>query len=272
MILCRPRLYRSFGSWVNTKQLIHRAEMSTAEQAVSKPQWQDEKKKFLSLAMHDKRKVYRCGSKFFTLSDIKTWHDFVLDYKKLAPKIPLLPNHKLDQNVNIELTKKVSIYRGDITTLEVDAIVNAANKSLEGGGGVDGAIHRAAGPFLLAENRTLGGCEVGEAKLSGGYQLPAKYVISTVGPRGEKPDFLRNCYKNSLDLLVEKQLHSIAFPCISTGIYGYPLKPAAHVAVMAVRKHLEENFAQIERVIFCLFSETDEEIYQGILQSYFPLN
>nr|CAI5867224.1 unnamed protein product [Callosobruchus analis] len=160
--------------------------------------------------------------------------------------------------------------------LQIDAIVNAANSSLLGGGGVDGAIHKAAGPLLVQECKTLGGCDTGEAKITGGYRLPAKYflfpdVIHTVGPKGEKADLLRNCYTNSLKIMQKNNLRSIAFPCISTGIYGYPNLPAAHVAAYAVRKHLEANGDHVDRVIFCLFMPEDQKIYEQLLQSYFPL-
>jgi O-acetyl-ADP-ribose deacetylase (regulator of RNase III) len=131
--------------------------------------------------------------------------------------------------------------QGDITTLAVDAIVNAANKTLLGGGGVDGAIHRKAGPQLKKECATLNGCDTGEAKITLGYQLPSKHVIHTVGPIGENPTKLRSCYINSLNLCKQNNLTSIAFPCISTGVYGYPNEPACRVALAAVRDWLREN-------------------------------
>jgi len=157
----------------------------------------------------------------------------------------------------------------DITTLEVDAIVNAANSSLLGGGGVDGAIHSAAGPALLDECRALGGCKTGEAKVTGGYGLPAKYIIHTVGPvwRGGKngePELLRDCYLNSMGLAVVKEVRSIAFPCISTGVYGYPAEEAAKAAVNSVREFLERTRYDIE-VTFCCFSERGLDIYRPLL-------
>ena len=151
---------------------------------------------------------------------------------------------------------RIEIVRGDITKLKVDAIVNAANTTLLGGGGVDGAIHRAAGPKLLDECRTLGGCRPGEAKITRGYNLPARFVIHTVGPvwsggnRGEA-EVLANCYRNSLRVAVENGLKTIAFPAISCGAYGYPISDAAEIATKTVRDFLRGN-DQIEKVIFVL--------------------
>ena len=160
--------------------------------------------------------------------------------------------------------------RADITTLAVDAIVNAANRSLLGGGGVDGAIHRAAGPGLLEECRRLGGCETGQAKITGGYDLPAAWVIHTVGPvwhggdQGE-PGLLRSCYVSSLALAAEHGLKSIAFPGISTGIYGYPVAEAARIAVTATRSFVEERPSSLSDITFCCFSAADLDVYRELL-------
>ncbi len=161
---------------------------------------------------------------------------------------------------------KITIIKGDITKQEVDAIVNAANRSLLGGGGVDGAIHRAAGPELLEECRTLGGCETGEAKITKGYNLPAKYVIHTVGPvygrgGGREAELLSTCYKNSLELAKKNNVKTIAFPSISTGAYGYPIKEASKIAIKTVRKFIEKD-NYFNEIRFVLFSNDDFQVYQ----------
>ena len=160
---------------------------------------------------------------------------------------------------------RIEVVEGDITRLDVDAIVNAANSSLLGGGGADGAIHRAAGPELVMECRMLNGCETGQAKITGGHRLKARHIIHTVGPvwrdgkQGESK-LLADCYRNSLALGVVHGLHSIAFPAISTGIYGYPKQEAAEIAVHEVRM-----IGMIERVIFCCFDKETADIYRGLL-------
>jgi O-acetyl-ADP-ribose deacetylase (regulator of RNase III) len=166
---------------------------------------------------------------------------------------------------------KIETHKGDITKLIVDAIVNAANTSLLGGGGVDGAIHRAAGPELLEECKTLNGCNTGEAKITKGYNLPAKYVIHTVGPiwsggKNSEEEFLANCYHNSLKLAVENGIESIAFPAISTGVYHFPLEEATEIAIAETRKFLKVN-ENIDKVIFVAFDEKTYNVYNQMLKS-----
>ncbi len=165
---------------------------------------------------------------------------------------------------------RIKVVLGDITQQEVDAIVNAANTSLLGGGGVDGAIHRAAGPQLLEECRTLGGCPTGEARITKGYNLPAKWVIHTVGPvwhggRHGEDELLASCYRNSLALAEKHGIKTIAFPCISTGAYGFPFDRAAKIAIEEVRKFLKWAKA-IEKVIFVCFLKRDYECYAQLLK------
>ncbi|KAI8514854.1 O-acetyl-ADP-ribose deacetylase macrod2 [Branchiostoma belcheri] len=223
------------------------------------------RKRFLEISLEEKRLVYKCRDNYKTLNDVPTWPQYRKEHNiglRIKPKAD--PNEKFNE--------KVSLWRGDITQLEIDAIANAANESLLGGGGVDGAIHSAAGPTLVKETSTLGGCETGHAKLSGGHRLPAKYVLHAVGPIGQKPDKLEGCYKDCMALAKEHGLRSVAFPCISTGIFGYPNYPAGQVAIGYIRKWLEtgDNADHMDRVIFCVFLEKDVQVYEELLPAFFP--
>lgn len=167
------------------------------------------------------------------------------------------------------MPERIKIVDGDITELDVDAIVNAANSSLLGGGGVDGAIHRAAGPKLLEECRKLGGCPTGEVRLTKGYDLPAKFVIHAVGPVWDgggygEDELLASCYRNALQTALNHKIRTLAFPAISTGIYGFPLKRATQIAVREVREFLDKH-PEIDEVIFCCFDSRTAQVYQDAL-------
>nr|XP_009932522.1 PREDICTED: O-acetyl-ADP-ribose deacetylase MACROD2 [Opisthocomus hoazin] len=223
------------------------------------------------MTLEERRKEYLRD--YVALKNIPTWMD---DLKSKSVSDGENAEDVLQGKKS--LSEKVSLYRGDITLLEVDAIVNAANSSLLGGGGVDGCIHRAAGPCLVAECRNLSGCETGQAKITCGYDLPAKYVIHTVGPiaRGHLTDThkenLANCYKSSLKLAKENNIRSIAFPCISTGIYGFPNEPAAVIALNTVKEWLSKNHNEVNRIIFCVFLEVDYKIFKKKMGEFFPLD
>lgn len=166
---------------------------------------------------------------------------------------------------------KIEFIKGDITQVKADAIVNAANTTLLGGGGVDGAIHMAAGPGLLEECRGLGGCKTGEAKITAGYGLPSRYVIHTVGPvwndgKHHEPEFLSACYRNSLDLAKTRSLKIVAFPSISTGVYRFPVEQAAKIALKTVRSFLKDHPCVLEKVLFVLFSDRDLRIYTSVFR------
>ena len=169
------------------------------------------------------------------------------------------------------MKSSITQIRGDITLLNVDAIVNAANRTLLGGGGVDGAIHRAAGPELLEACRQLKGCDTGSAKITPGFQLPASYVIHTVGPvwqggKNREDELLRSCYLQSLELAIEHKIKSIAFPNISTGVYGFPKERAANIALTSVKEFLEKKGTPLE-VIFVLFDSENESLYKSLLEN-----
>ncbi|KAM8907867.1 ADP-ribose glycohydrolase MACROD1 isoform 1-T1 [Spinachia spinachia] len=244
--------------------------------------WRDTREALLSLSVMDRRQHYRTPD-FVPLQDVPPWTPTAGGSEQTFYQ----RNGKLDQ--------KISLYSGDITKLEVDAIVNAGARwtlgkpsgprGLAHGGRasecpllppVDGAIHRAAGPMLKTECASLHGCDTGGAKITCGYGLPAKYVIHTVGPVAqagvgeEERKALRSCYEKSLAAAAESAARSVAFPCISTGVYGYPPEQAVHEALAAVREYLREHHGELDRVIFCVFLPTDKELYLQTLPLYFP--
>lgn len=244
----------------------HSKSYHSGSMSKKKKDWKTEKERLLRLDREDRRKEYR-RQDYVSLDKIPTWREEN-------------STHDPEEDVPVSggLSDKVSLYKGDITLLEVDAIVNAANSSLLGGGGVDGCIHKAAGSCLFDECHSLNGCETGKAKITCGYDLPARYVIHTVGPvarghvgPGETSD-LTSCYQNSLRLLKEHGLSTVAFPCISTGIYGFPNEPAADIALKTVKSWIEQNPDKITRVIFCVFLETDFNIYKKKMAVVFQDN
>ncbi|XP_066923843.1 ADP-ribose glycohydrolase MACROD2-like isoform X1 [Clytia hemisphaerica] len=227
--------------------------------------WQNfHAREHLKKSRAERRQSYQCGNRFKTLNDVPMYSVFNKTYFK----------GKIDEDAyrnDIDLASKVSLWQGDMTCLEIDAVVNAANESLLGGGGIDGAIHRAAGRSLVEECRTLNGCRTGFTKITGGHKLPARYILHTVGPRGENRRKLQECYESCLQIVRERNLKSIAFCCISTGIFGYPNENAAHVALSTVRNWLQKYGDEVDRIIFCVFLKTDFDIYSRLMGSkYFP--
>ncbi|XP_058015903.1 ADP-ribose glycohydrolase MACROD1 isoform X1 [Ahaetulla prasina] len=230
-----------------------------------------EAKSFLKGLNNKQRRPHYFTKDFVKLKQIPTWKEMA---KSARIQQPEGTNYPKDNNLN----GKISLFRGDITKLEVDAIVNAANSSLLGGGGVDGCIHRAAGPLLKEECRSLNGCETGKAKISCGYRLPARFVIHTVGPIAQgqpsssQQTELADCYKNSLKLALDNKLQTVAFPCISTGVFGYPNDAAAEVVLNTLHIWLEDHKDKVERLIICVFLEKDDEIYKEKLPKFFPID
>lgn len=218
-------------------------------------------------------KVWACGIGLDSddKQEMKNWKGKnILGFALMEVRSMLCAEVETSQDdVPSRMRSSVSVKQGDITAIACDCIVNAANKSLLGGGGVDGAIHRAAGPELLNECRTLGGCNTGEAKITKGYKLPAKYIIHTVGPiySGDSSDsvFLGECYKNSLDLAKKNGIRSIAFPAISTGVYGYPLVDATEIAVKTIYQWISDNNDYAMDIVFCCFDKKTKDIYESII-------
>ncbi|XP_070936955.1 ADP-ribose glycohydrolase MACROD2 isoform X4 [Macaca nemestrina] len=275
--------------------------------------WLKIRERLLKMTLEERRKEYLRD--YVPLNSILSWKEEMKGKGQNDEE-----NTQETSQAKKSLTEKVSLYRGDITLLEVDAIVNAANASLLGGGGVDGCIHRAAGPCLLAECRNLNGCDTGHAKITCGYDLPAKsfnsysrcdhqspagyfriletlrstergcipfskwalvhavHVIHTVGPiarghiNGSHKEDLANCYKSSLKLVKENNIRSVAFPCISTGIYGFPNEPAAVIALSTIKEWLAKNHHEVDRIIFCVFLEVDFKIYKKKMSEFFSVD
>ena len=249
----------------------------------------------LSERLERNRERYHCGDDYVTLADIPLWSETgkvlkLADAVGFEPPKPVSTYGRgmynygpppaqvsaLDRQrrfpVDAELNGKISIYRGDITSLEVDAIVNAANESLLGGGGIDGAIHSAAGPCLGEECRALRGCATGNTKITRGYKLPAQHVLHTVGPVGRGDGLLLSCYQTCFNLVLEHNLRSVALCCVGTGIYGFPLIRATHIALHTARTYLEGHKDSVDRIIFCVFRAEELDVYEKLVPSYFPVD
>eukprot|EP01118_Nematostelium_gracile_P014066 TRINITY_DN540_c0_g1_i2.p1 TRINITY_DN540_c0_g1~~TRINITY_DN540_c0_g1_i2.p1 ORF type:complete len:351 (-),score=105.33 TRINITY_DN540_c0_g1_i2:23-1075(-) len=218
-------------------------------------------KRELALSDEERRARYR-RSKFAIVENMPTW-------KEYSDSFEYLPESKY--GVNDEINSKISLFHGDITTIECDAIVNAANERCLGGGGVDGSIHNAAGNDLYRECKTLNGCRTGKTKITRGYNLPARYVLHSVGPIGESPRELTSCYWTALELAAEYNLKTVVFCGISTGIFGYPLEPASRIALKTTRLWLEQNHQKIDRVVFCTFLDKERVCYERLIGEYFPV-
>jgi len=220
------------------------------------------------------------------LDNIKRWSEVAKFYAKfpqlkllnrLKDSVDLLVVQPLTQDQlnpkyppSMDINQKLSLWQGDICDLQVDAIVNAAHVGLTGGGGIDGHVHNRAGNELFKECMTLNGCKPGEAKLTKGYLLPAKYIIHTVGPTTPQPEILESCYKSCLDLMVLHACKSIAFCSISTGHYQYPVVEATQIALNTTRKWMEANKDKVERIVFCVYTVRDESVYEVLMPVYFP--
>lgn len=242
-----------------------------------------ERKRFLAMTTDEKRESFYADTDYVQLDEVASWTYFCATnagwLKELYPPAAADGGLTLDDRFLFEvdptLNDKVSTFVGDITNLEVDGVVNAATSSLLGGRGVDGAIHRAAGKQLLEECRALRGCKAGDAKTTAGYQLPAKYVVHTVGPQTKDVATLRSCYLSCMREMVRHGMRSFAFCCISTGVYGFPHERAVHVALRTVRRYLEwlkrsKMIDMVDRIVFCLYGSEDVRQYQRWMQVYFP--
>jgi len=215
-----------------------------------------------ALTLEERRARYRCR-KAYTTEEIPTWADGIEDV--VLVEKPLF-------SYNEKLNKKIALFHGDITTLEIDAIVNAANESCLGGGGVDGSIHRAAGDMLYEECRTLHGCPTGECRITRGHNLPAKYVLHTVGPMSPNHKMLESAYSSCLKLVEKHKLKTVAFCGVSTGIFGFPLYPASNIALKVIRTWLEKNYKKVDKIIICTYLARELECYLKLTPSYFPPN
>lgn len=219
---------------------------------------------YLNMSTHEKRKLYKCA-KFVTQQELIPWPQLFLKNK--------LKHFEFEdkRKINETLNSKICLFEGDITSLEIDAIVSTTNNQFFGDCGLDKFIQSRAGDLLLEECKTLNGCATGSAKITAGYHLPAKYVIHTVGPKEEKFDLLKNCYKSCLDLARKNNCRTIAFPLISAGIKQYPIEKSARIVLDEIRKYLEVHHDSFDMIIFCMFTVESKVFYIRYLCRYFPV-
>lgn len=232
--------------------------------------WGGRKETLLWLPLVIKRELYKCGQNYLRVTDVDNWPSCARYFclpRTRGTTVSVGSYFFVDD----PLANKVALYCGDITRFEIDAIVNAASRELDGDYGVDRAIHAAAGDDLVRESRLLAPCEIGDAKITGGYKLPAKYVIHTVGPIGEHPMALAKCYRQCMNVLVANKLRTIAFPCIATGTRRYPAKAASEVAVREIKAWLAtgENAQLVDLIIFCVNGQSTAYFYKNALCNNF---
>jgi O-acetyl-ADP-ribose deacetylase (regulator of RNase III) len=220
--------------------------------------------------LEEKRALYKC-KKYIPVEKFIPWSEAGKKVKsKIDSRYPLELNDPI-YKPNDSINKKISLYQGDITALEIDAIVNAASPGLKGGGGMDAAVHSAAGPFLMKECKSFDGCAPGETRLTKGYKLPGKNVLHSVGPLGKESEILTSCYKTSCDLIEKHGLKTVAFSCIGTGAFGFPLPDATKIACATMREWMESHQESVDLIIFCVYSNKELDEYKKNLATYFPL-
>jgi len=251
------------GGSSSYKRIVHQRALMTFPRKPKlspKEMWDAEE----ALSEEERRARYKVD-KIISAGDLPSWSSLVHQHS--------FPSQETPKEIDEKLNSKVSLWRGNIVSLEIDAYQNAANKSLMGGGGIDGAIHSAAGRKLVQETMQLGGCETGQTKISRGYNLPAKFVLHTVGPIGEKKDLLQSCYRSTLDLALRHKIRSLALCGVSTGIYGYPLEKACRVALRTVRSWLatDDHADHIDLIVFVVWLEREWNVYKRHMAYYFPV-
>lgn len=272
-----PEAYKREQEERLKKAREHQTAADAAEAAVSAETDPSARQQKEAELMTLRQSKYKCGDKYTKGADITAWPEYVTQLQQGA-------GLRRRREVSNAANAKVAMWQGDITSLEVDAVVNAANESCLGGGGIDGAIHSAAGPLLLEDGcRPLNGCPTGQTKITKGYNLPAKHVLHTVGPMGEGDQSLRSCYRTCLALVEQHRLRTVAFCGVGTGIFGFPLERATHIAMDETRKWLDAKLTEgsaaggydvardLDRIIFVNFRRIEVDAYHKLMPEYFPV-